>query len=120
MPKIKLKIWKDSSKKWLNHEELLNKIPISTSIKPTSKISIGDEDYIPCIFTGLIDKNGEEIYDGDIIKFKFDNGRGDEEFIDLVEDWSKHGIIWGHQMFSPDEVEVIGNFYENPNFIDNN
>lgn len=72
-------------------------------------------------FTGLLDKNGKEIYEGDIINNKsvvtFNRGR----FVGCYT-YEKHGGGWGYSDEWEDDlhrmvVEVIGNIYENPDLL---
>lgn len=79
-------------------------------------------------YTGLKDKNGKEIYCSDIVKGYFN----EEEVIDsiwltLTEEDKKNGYLtfqlpdnivdFARESY-PDELEVIGNIYENPELLE--
>jgi uncharacterized phage protein (TIGR01671 family) len=60
-------------------------------------------------FTGLKDKNHDDIYEGDIVRHSF----GDKfHFGKVVIEPTRGVVIGGHPIAF--DVEVIGNIYENP------
>jgi len=79
-----------------------------------------DEDYEIMQFTGLKDKNGKEIYEGDIIRYEKKHylikwGKKNKAFIGKIKGDKEEYIL--SEADKPDELEVIGNIYENPELL---
>lgn len=122
MRKINFRAWDKRNNKWIHRDTLIltNAGFYEDYREFDDGNSLFDYEYELMQYTGLKDKNGVKIYEGDILKT--------DEVITKVH-WSHSG--WHETIiFSPlnhlnttfpileSESEVIGNIYENPNLLE--
>lgn len=76
-------------------------------------------------FTGLHDKNGKEIYEGDIVEYEdYSNGlylfkeQPKAKGVIKINDLLSEIYLKGLGTFEGNKVEVIGNIYENPELLE--
>ena len=80
------------------------------------------DDYVLMQYTGLLDKQGVEIYEGDIVKVHSYTvtGLGKVGFNKGSFVFNKFEYPTSQVLHSFSEIEVIGNIYEHSHLLDNN
>lgn len=94
-------------------------LPITCNTR-TRKLYQNDDHFILMQYTGLKDKNGKEIYEGDVVRTHNDMASEQVYWNNEYAQFSKGRVIDGvfsniHEDIS--YCEVIGNIYENPDLL---
>lgn len=121
---IKFRAWAEVGKTMLSNDDCISNGFCPTSTKEVGKEGIATFPLVWMQFTGLHDKNGKEIYEGDIV------------IVDIDGDRTIHSVVWYGETYPAFElsdwdsetnglsevlnagtIEVIGNIYENSELL---
>jgi len=126
MREIKFRAWDKSIKQWIPYFEISAIGMFVKCFKPN--YIVPDAELMQ--YTGLKDKNGGEIYEGDIVRYRClicvnkDLEQTYDEVIGVVEYQGscftagmRQGYYSSYLLYELDKYEVIGNIYENPELL---
>ena len=124
MREIKFRAWSPSKKLWREDWVMDSYEKIIDLNKERY-----DDDLILCQYTGLKDKNGKEIWEGDVCRLSMiSGGEWVTENLHNVVEFSRCSFVFSvGQRTIPLEwrwdkdtyrVEIIGNIYENPELLE--
>lgn len=129
MREIKFRCWDKENKEMLDVEYLhWDDCTREFSIRTTMYTDYFDiEDMILMQYTGLKDKNGKEVYLGDILEYTFTDYKGKklwkERYIikENISGWEMRKITKPREHRSLSLIKkykIIGNIYENPELLE--
>lgn len=110
MREIKFRIWDINARKWLKS--------FNTNLLDIHEFNLAKIMQ----YTGLKDMREKEIYEGDIVKLRANHGIGVIKYSDewgafVVEYIKPRPLVVLGMNYYKEDIEVIGNIYENPELI---
>jgi uncharacterized phage protein (TIGR01671 family) len=115
---IKFRAWNPDDKRI--EYPLVFAICSNGKLQPLIKCSDGNrayKDYPIMQYTGLTDKNGKEIYEGDIVQrgvITFSRGKFQGTYFDSNGDFAED---WEDDLCQEKDIQVLGNIFENPELL---
>jgi uncharacterized phage protein (TIGR01671 family) len=116
MRELKFRAWDKRNKKWLDLQYLLLSPDVNGKLEvltcPHGEIGDVIFDAELMQFTGLHDKNGKEIYEGDIVKSDWGYGSKKPTMVKFADIF-----YWSGESCISNNIEIIGNIWENSELI---
>lgn len=126
MRKLRFRAWNKKSR-WMEHDLYLSfdgfiyqRAEFGYNTPHTEIEMVNNENIVLMQFTGLLDKNGREIWEGDIVRF--DGHTWEEKFTACIIE--KNGGFWadrkdglGDYLGNFKYREVLGSIHEHPHLL---
>jgi uncharacterized phage protein (TIGR01671 family) len=116
MRDIKFRAWAPDQKNWVNLSQAFDQGRLVHKFEDDTPQNLDLQDskfLVWSQYTGLKDKNGQEIYEGDILDYVRDYGPRDTR----VVQWVSRKTYTGFNIGQSARFEVIGNIYENKDLL---
>ena len=123
MNRFKFRVWCKNKNQWEKDSCFISRDGTLLEIRATGELrKYNEQNHIITQFTGLLDKNGIEIFEGDIIKIhdsiiavvKY-GGQG-ERFVE-ASFYASYGYM-GQSLSVISSIEVLGNIFENSELLE--
>lgn len=116
---IKFRVWDVENSKYMEDSVMWSVVGVPVHLMPgqppyipfiTFALTSPSDKYLVEQFTGLLDKNGKEIYEGDVLRFTYP-----EENNTAIVRWTKEGednypgFVINNSLTQSGPAEVIGN-----------
>jgi len=120
MRQIKFRAW-DTDRKMIREVKRLYFEDAGYSVEFVADGTVYGDLFPLMQFTGLLDKNGKEIYESDIVKFRVWSDTFERHIIEFSHGAfvikAGYGEYYGAKELEADRLEVIGSIYENPELL---
>lgn len=117
MREIKFRVWDKERKGFLHQIDIDNDIIYVDTKWYIHGGNALDDNYVMQQYTGLKDKGGTEIYEGDIIRGMMDFGPAGFHERSVVVKWdNEEGYQWNY--FDLNSIKVEGNMFDNPELLE--
>ena len=128
--KIKVRVWLKTLGRFLTKDEWFLDFDGDLYFKEYGEdsnqwhVRVPEENYVVQQYTDILDKNGVEICEGDIIQYQ--DGSHQAPFYDkVVVEWTSENDGWVYSgwkfcdnFFQGGRFEVVGNLLENPELLE--
>jgi len=130
MRMLKFRAWNGGNKEFMNGKDIKIFLDGSIAVFENAPLPLDKfKEYYPLIeiieFSGVVDNNGTEIYEGDIVVVT--NWLEGKPWVGHIHNCVVeflHGKFelknhWMHESLSRSDVKVIGNIFQNPDLLEN-